>query len=243
MHKQQKEFVENLENAEYFASKYEEGTISSSSNKISYQGDKPMNKCLLDLQLTEEERLQYEKGNIEDSSLSDSVISSKRHEKDTTENSNERPITDENIKERIKAHFWVYCSRIECGRTLQPGKLRVRCVSCKEGAIIVKSDPCNWDDVLNAGRIEGYCQNSNCNFIEEQEVNNINSIRVRGAEFYFKCSGNNHHSNQSHDGPLNSNRTTSSPQNDQLISEAPALYLIRSNLKEIPCLGRFIFDQ
>ena len=44
----------------------------------------------------------------------------------------------------------------------QPGKLRVRCSVCREGAVVVVSDPCSWEDVLQPARIKGYCQNGLC---------------------------------------------------------------------------------
>ena len=237
VHKQQKEFVENIKEAQSFENKNEQENDLTSYGQVSYQGDKPMNECLLDLQLTKEERLHFEKNNLDGSTLSDSVITNEIYKEDTIENSEKKPIADE--KARIKAHFWVYCSQLECGRTLQPGKLRVRCLSCKGGAIIVKSDPCNWDDVLNSGRIDGYCQNENCNLTSELEDHHTDSIKVRGAEFYFKCAGSNHHSNLSKDDQYTLTSAVKSSENDPITSEAPPLYLIRSNLKEISCLGNF----
>ena len=50
-----------------------------------------------------------------------------------------------------KAHFWVYCSS-PC-QSMKPGKLRVRCRKCREGAIIVERDPCHWEDVLRPQRV------------------------------------------------------------------------------------------
>ena len=241
VHKQQEEFVENIEDAESLEDQNEQENDLSSNDRLPFQGDKPMNECLLDLQLTKEERLRFEKINIDGSTLSDSVIANEVYKEDTTENSEKRPIADE--KARIKAHFWVYCSQLQCGRTLQPGKLRVRCSSCKGGAIIVKSDPCNWDDVLNSGRIDGYCQNDNCNVPSELEDNQTNSIKVRGAEFYFKCSGSDHHINRSKEDHYTYTSAVKSSEHDPITSEAPPLYLIRSNLKEISCLGNFIIND
>ena len=72
-----------------------------------------------------------------------------------------------------RAHFWVYCNR-PCG-TMKPGKLRVRCHGCKEGAILVERDPCNWHDVLLPRRVRGLCQSDRCGGQEHF------------VEFFFKC--------------------------------------------------------
>ena len=243
VHNRQKEFVKNLDEV---GNSFDNSTVgetkSTSNDYATYTGDKPMNECLLDLQLTEEERVRFENDNAQSANLSDITTVTEKHSQDALKNTEVKPIIDGNIKERIRAHFWVYCSRIECGRTLQPGKLRVRCSSCKEGAIIVKSDPCNWDDVLNSGQIEGYCQNNNCTFVGQSEINHPESIKVRGAEFYFKCSGTNHHGNISNGSQPYSSNLVNSSDTDTITVEAPPLYLIRSNLKEIPCLGKQLCD-
>ncbi|XP_054718215.1 E3 ubiquitin-protein ligase parkin-like [Uloborus diversus] len=70
-----------------------------------------------------------------------------------------------------KSHFFVFC--IDPCKTLCPGKLRVRCMKCKEGTLTVDRDPSCWDDVLIAGHIPGSCQAENCDGAL--------------AEFYFKC--------------------------------------------------------
>ena len=74
-----------------------------------------------------------------------------------------------------RAHFWVYCNQ-PC-QAMKPGKLRVRCQRCREGALIVERDPCNWKDVLEPQRVRGLCQNSPC--AQQQDT---------FAEFFFKCS-------------------------------------------------------
>ena len=63
--------------------------------------------------------------------------------------------------ERSRAHFYVLCSAAACSG-MRPGKLRVRCSKCGEGAIVVHRDPCDWDDVLVAGRVTGTCSNAEC---------------------------------------------------------------------------------
>lgn len=54
-----------------------------------------------------------------------------------------------------RPHFYVYCSK-PCN-SVQVGKLRVRCAVCKQGALTVHRDPCNWQDVLNKGQVGSYC--------------------------------------------------------------------------------------
>ncbi|XP_053151141.1 E3 ubiquitin-protein ligase parkin isoform X3 [Hemicordylus capensis] len=88
--------------------------------------------------------------------------------------------------------FYVFCKSF-C-QAVKPGKLRVRCKTCKEGTLTLarvnpsseqvkqssclmpiphKKGPSCWEDVLVPNQITGICQSRNCN----GEV----------AEFYFKC--------------------------------------------------------
>lgn len=57
----------------------------------------------------------------------------------------------------MRAHFYVYCPS-PC-KTLKPGKLRVRCALCGDGAFTVDKDPQSWEDVLVKKRITGTCEN------------------------------------------------------------------------------------
>lgn len=85
----------------------------------------------------------------------------------------EIPVLQEK-SDRTKAQFYVYCNVCE---DLRIGKLRVRCSSCKSGAIIVDTDPKSWTDVLKLKRISGNCEQDGC------------PDGVFGwAEFYFRCS-------------------------------------------------------
>ena len=200
-------------------------------------GNHPMNACLLDLQLTSEERKEEEESAI----LPASSISSANEVEQVKGRIMDENTSTENepnvMQQRPKAHFWVYCSEFHCGRTIQPGKIRVRCETCQEGAIIVISDPCSWDDVLNPRRIQGYCQNVHCPGIDGGvSTSEGEGARLRFVQFYFKCSGANHYLNY-HESRATSNSASIS----ELISssEAPPLHLIRSNLKNVPCLGEF----
>jgi len=74
-------------------------------------------------------------------------------------------------KRRKKSKFYVYCKSI-CNKA-QPGKLRVRCASCKDEAFQLARDPAGWEDVLERGKINGSCIECNC----------------KKAEFFFKCTG------------------------------------------------------
>ncbi|XP_020622869.1 E3 ubiquitin-protein ligase parkin-like [Orbicella faveolata] len=69
-----------------------------------------------------------------------------------------------------QAQYYVYCKTC---KTVTPGKLRVCCSICKEGAIVLQQDPSRWDDVLTSGRMRGSCKTSGCDGDK--------------AEFYFKC--------------------------------------------------------
>ncbi|XP_034407238.1 E3 ubiquitin-protein ligase parkin-like isoform X2 [Cyclopterus lumpus] len=66
--------------------------------------------------------------------------------------------------------FFVYCK--SC-RSIQPGKLRVRCRSCRQTTLTLSRGPSCWDDVLLPGRVHGLCQSDGCHGNE--------------AEFYMKC--------------------------------------------------------
>ncbi|XP_078375582.1 E3 ubiquitin-protein ligase parkin-like [Oculina patagonica] len=69
-----------------------------------------------------------------------------------------------------QAQYFVYCKTC---KLVTPGKLRVRCSACKEGAMVLQQDPSSWEDVLKSGRIRGSCKTARC----EGDI----------AEFYFKC--------------------------------------------------------
>eukprot|EP00090_Calanus_glacialis_P003597 TRINITY_DN12640_c0_g1_i7.p1 TRINITY_DN12640_c0_g1~~TRINITY_DN12640_c0_g1_i7.p1 ORF type:complete len:485 (-),score=172.35 TRINITY_DN12640_c0_g1_i7:307-1761(-) len=70
-----------------------------------------------------------------------------------------------------RAHFYSWC---DSAQQLETAKLRVRCGACGEGAIVLHTDPCSWEDVLQADRIQGYCEACR---------------QVAFAIFYFKCGG------------------------------------------------------
>ncbi|KAJ4922187.1 hypothetical protein JOQ06_016593 [Pogonophryne albipinna] len=56
--------------------------------------------------------------------------------------------------------------------SVQPGKLRVRCKTCRNTTLTLNRGPSCWDDVLLRGRIHGVCQSDGCQGNE--------------AEFYMK---------------------------------------------------------
>ncbi|XP_067002583.2 E3 ubiquitin-protein ligase parkin [Anabrus simplex] len=114
-------------------------------------------------------------------------------------------INSEEVSEKKKAHFYVYCAS-PCKR-MQGGKLRVRCASCRSGAFTVDRDPRNWTDVLEPNQITGVCEDVNCVGTDDGPM---------FAQFYFKCA----------DHP-------SQGEND----EAVPLYLIKSNIHDVPCLA------
>ncbi|KAK4880011.1 hypothetical protein RN001_008157 [Aquatica leii] len=107
-----------------------------------------------------------------------------------------------------KAHFYVYCATC---KAMKQGKLRVRCHFCKSGAFTVHSDPQSWTDVLESKRITGQCENR-----PEECENILNNTEPTFADFYFKCAEH-----------------TSLGEDD----EAVPLFLVRSNVRSIPCLA------
>ncbi|XP_038048080.1 E3 ubiquitin-protein ligase parkin-like isoform X2 [Patiria miniata] len=72
---------------------------------------------------------------------------------------------------KMKPQIYVYC-KSQC-HSIQPGKLRVCCRTCKGGTFVVHQDPSCWEDVLTPFSISGVCQSDGCS----------GTI----AEFYFKC--------------------------------------------------------
>lgn len=124
--------------------------------------------------------------------------------------SSELESTSEEQKNR--AHFYIYCSA-PC-KSVEAGKLRVRCASCKNGAVTVDRDPQCWPDVLLPQRITIHCENEFCQ--ASISPNDEIESQVRYAQFYFKCA-----------------KHPSLGEND----EAVPLYLVKPNLAKIPCLA------
>ncbi|XP_068184243.1 E3 ubiquitin-protein ligase parkin-like [Antennarius striatus] len=71
---------------------------------------------------------------------------------------------------RSRGSFFVYCKTCH---SVQPGKLRVRCRSCRQTTLMLSRGPSCWEDVLLRGRIHGMCLSDGCHGNE--------------AEFYMKC--------------------------------------------------------
>ncbi|XP_018393958.1 PREDICTED: E3 ubiquitin-protein ligase parkin [Cyphomyrmex costatus] len=116
-------------------------------------------------------------------------------------------------QQESRAHFYVYCSA-PC-KDVTAGKLRVKCARCGSGAVTVDRDPQCWPDVLQPKRISIHCENDFCpvtsSMLSDETDNQINYAR-----FYFKCA-----------------QHPSLGEND----EAVPLYLIKPNLRNIPCLA------
>ncbi|KAG8227641.1 hypothetical protein J437_LFUL008718 [Ladona fulva] len=140
--------------------------------------------------------------------LSETLMDLQLSEKERNE------IHTKEARDRNRAHFFVYCGVCKSIRT---GKLRVRCSACKEGAFTVERDPCCWEDVLdrrngdpNFKPIGGQCETRDC-------------VGGGHAEFYFKCA---------------EHTPAPPPEVAQRISEdAVPLFLIKPNLRDIPCLA------
>ncbi|XP_046391849.1 E3 ubiquitin-protein ligase parkin isoform X1 [Ischnura elegans] len=123
-------------------------------------------------------------------------------------------------RDRNRAHFFVYCG--VC-KGVRRGKLRVRCSACKEGAFTVERDPCCWEDVLDRKDVAskqssvwkpigGQCETSDC-------------PGGGCAQFYFKCA---EHTPEVPKDSLVASQPT---------EEAVALYLIKTNARDVPCLA------
>ncbi|XP_076680365.1 E3 ubiquitin-protein ligase parkin [Andrena cerasifolii] len=119
--------------------------------------------------------------------------------------------TEEQLGSR--AHFFVHCSA-PC-KAVTTGKLRVRCATCNSGAVTVDKDPQCWPDVLLPRRITVHCENDLCPAPTSLSDDDTSS-QVLYARFYFKCA--NHASLGEKD-------------------EAVPLYLVKPNLRKIPCLA------
>ncbi|XP_033209468.1 E3 ubiquitin-protein ligase parkin isoform X2 [Belonocnema kinseyi] len=115
-------------------------------------------------------------------------------------------------QEKNRAHFYVYCSS-PC-RSVQAGKLRVKCATCGSGAVTVDRDPQCWPDVLLPQRITVHCENDFCE--PQVSPNDETESQVLYAHFYLKCA-----------------KHPSLGETD----EAVPLYLIKPNLAKIPCLA------
>ncbi|XP_076653750.1 E3 ubiquitin-protein ligase parkin [Halictus rubicundus] len=130
------------------------------------------------------------------------------------------PLDDSDLQENSlkedhrenRAHFFVYCSA-PC-RAVTTGKLRVRCATCKSGAVTVDRDPQCWPDVLQPRKITVHCENDLCS--APATISDDTETQVLYAHFYFKCA--NHASLGEQD-------------------EAVPLYLVKPNLRKIPCLA------
>lgn len=117
------------------------------------------------------------------------------------------------MQQENRAHFYVYCST-PC-KNVTTGKLRVKCARCNSGAVTVDRDPQCWPDVLQPKRITVHCESDFCPVTSTVFSDKMDN-QVSYARFYFKCASH-----------------PSLGEND----EAVPLYLIKPNLRNIPCLA------
>ncbi|KAG5877385.1 hypothetical protein JTB14_027996 [Gonioctena quinquepunctata] len=139
--------------------------------------------------------------------LNDTMFSNEDSSKSSS-NIEEDYENSENGTNKAKVHFYVFCPTC---KALKSGKIRVRCHFCKSGAFTVHSDPQKWSDVLEPKQITGLCENN-----PELCADILNNEEPTFAEFYFKCSEH-----------------ASLGEQDQAVP----LYLIRPNLRDVPCLA------
>ncbi|KAK7108119.1 E3 ubiquitin-protein ligase parkin-like [Littorina saxatilis] len=78
--------------------------------------------------------------------------------------------TESDCSRQLLDQYFVFC---KVCKEVRPGRLRVRCSVCGDGAVLVDKGPGSWDDVLTPGRVGGTCQTLHC----EQCI----------PVFYFKC--------------------------------------------------------
>lgn len=90
----------------------------------------------------------------------------------------------------------------------------MKCATCNSGAVTVDRDPQSWPDVLLPRRITVHCENDLCP--APTTISDDIETQVLYAHFYFKCA--NHASLGEQD-------------------EAVPLYLVKPNLRKIPCLA------
>lgn len=105
------------------------------------------------------------------------------HSQRSTESRSDHNGSEESSKTSVPTYF-VLCRKV-CGQ-VKPGKLRIRCAGCGDDKIVLTSEPHQWSDILESGRIRGVCHSRGC----------------KGAipQFYFKCRG--HESGHDHVIPL-----------------------------------------
>ncbi|XP_015513677.2 E3 ubiquitin-protein ligase parkin [Neodiprion lecontei] len=141
--------------------------------------------------------------------LNETLIDLPLEDSDRHENHSEQE------QQQARAHFYVYCS-LPC-KSVEAGKLRVRCATCGSGAVTVDRDPQCWPDVQQPRRITVHCENHDCQtLLSSLAQKDEGTPQVRYAQFYFKCA--NHVSLGEKD-------------------EAVPLYLIKPNLRNVPCLA------
>ncbi|XP_023555057.1 E3 ubiquitin-protein ligase parkin isoform X2 [Octodon degus] len=119
--------------------------------------------------------------------------------------------------------FYVYC-KVPCQR-VQPGKLRVRCSTCKQATLTLAQGPSCWEDVLFPNRMSGECQSPGC----------PGTI----AEFFFKCGA---HPTSDQDTSVALNLITTNSRNITCITctdiRSPVL-VFQCNHRHVICLDCF----
>lgn len=133
-----------------------------------------------------------------------------------------RPVTSTKGKQSVPTYY-VLCKR-EC-KSVQPGKLRVRCVGCGEDNMILRTEPQGWSDVLQKGRVSGICHTQGC----------------PGAkpEFYFKCRGHMNHHDYVVPLPLIKTNFLNVPCMTCLDEESDPLLVFPCSASHVMCLSCF----
>lgn len=119
--------------------------------------------------------------------------------------------------------FYVYCKG-PC-HSVQPGKLRVQCGTCRQATLTLAQGPSCWEDVLIPNRMSGECQSSDCPGTR--------------AEFFFKCGA---HPTSDKDTSVALNLITTNSRNITCIActdvRSPVL-VFQCNHRHVICLDCF----
>ena len=80
------------------------------------------------------------------------TVGETNEESDTKVDNSSSKNANRTNSDAIRSMFYCWCDMEE---EMSHAKLRVKCSHCQNGAIILHTDPCGWQDVLEPDRIQG----------------------------------------------------------------------------------------
>ena len=80
------------------------------------------------------------------------TVEETNEESDTKDDNSSSKNANRTNSDAIRSMFYCWCDMEE---KMSHAKLRVKCSHCQNGAIILHTDPCGWQDVLEPDRIQG----------------------------------------------------------------------------------------